>query len=104
MEEKYFEKIPSWHASSPRFVVMADPISGRIPVTKLNDWREFADLLEDGFFNKPGVQYIFRGHRRHDWSLLPTLGRVTENGIVSDELATSQMALFRRAVRGRLTD
>ena len=104
MDEKYFEEIPNWHTSSLRFMVMADPISGRIPVTKLNDWRKFTDLLEDGFFNKPGVQYIFRGHRRHNWSLLPTLGRVTENGIVNDELVSSQMELFRRAVRGRLAD
>jgi FRG domain-containing protein/restriction endonuclease HindI-like protein len=104
MEEKYFEEIPDWHTSSPRFVVMADPISGRIPVTKLNDWREFANFLDDGFFDKAGVQYIFRGHRRHDWSLLPTLGRVTTNGIVNDGLVNSQMELFRRAVRGRLAD
>ena len=104
MEGKYFEEIPNWRTSSARFVVMADSISGRFPVTRLNDWREFANLLEDNFFNKPGVQYIYRGHRRHDWSLLPTLGRVTENGIVSKELARSQMNMFRRAVRGRLED
>ncbi len=104
MDEKYFEEIPLWSGSSPRLVVMADAISGRIPVTRLDSWKQFSELLEDNFFNPLGTQFIYRGHRRHDWSLLPTLGRVSENGIVTDALADAQMTLFRRAVRGRLAD
>lgn len=103
MEEIYFERIPYW-SDSPRFIVMADEVSGRIPVTRLDDWRDFSNLLEDDFFNKAKTQFVFRGHRRGDWSLLPTLGRVTHNGIVTDDLAMQQLELFRRAVRGRLTD
>jgi hypothetical protein len=62
----YFEKIPQWttDGSTKRFEIMADELSGRIPVTRLESWREFTDLLESDFFNRHGVQLVFRGHRR----------------------------------------
>ena len=101
-----FEKIPLWTTggSGKRFEIMADAINGRIPVTRLESWREFTDLLESDFFNRPGVQLVFRGHRRFDWSLMPTLGRLTTNGIVTERLAQAQLERFKRAVRGRLND
>jgi hypothetical protein len=83
---------------------MADELSGRIPVTRLESWRDFTQLLESLFFNRHGVQLVFRGHRRHDWGLMPTLGRVTTNGIITEALADDQLDRFRRAVRGRLSD
>ena len=102
----YFEKIPLWNAdgNSKRFEVMADDLSGRIPVTRLESWRDFTNLLESDFFNRHGVQLVFRGHRRHDWGLMPTLGRVTNNGIITELLADGQLGRFKRAVRGRLND
>jgi hypothetical protein len=60
--------------------------------------------VEDAVFNKPGVHLVFRGHRRFDWGLTPTLGRLTKNGIVTKELADEQLAKFRRAIRGRIED
>lgn len=102
----YFEKIPLWHSdrTAKCFEIMADELSGRIPVTRLESWREFTELLESDFFNRPGVQLVFRGHRRFDWSLMPTLGRLTTNGIVTEQLAQAQLDRFKRAVRGRLND
>jgi len=52
-----FEKIPLWTANGAarRFEVMSDEFSGRIPVTRLESWRQFTDLLEDHFFNRSGV-------------------------------------------------
>lgn len=102
----YFEQIPQWTAdgSTKRFEIMADAVSGRIPVTRLESWRDFTDLLESDFFNRHGVQLVFRGHRRFDWSLMPTLGRLTTNGIVTEQLAQAQLERFKRAVRGRLND
>lgn len=102
----YFEKIPLWSDDSTarRFEIMADELSDRIPVTRLESWRHFTDLLESDFFNRHGVQLVFRGHRRFDWSLMPTLGRLTTNGIVTEELAQAQLERFKRAVRGRLSD
>lgn len=106
---KHFAQIPLWKTVERKkdkkcFEVTADEFSGRIPVTRLESWREFAELLESDFFNRPGVQLVFRGHRRFDWSLMPTLGRLTTNGIVSEDLATAQLERFKRAVRGRLND
>lgn len=102
----YFEQIPKWNAggSTKCFEIMADAVSGRIPVARLESWREFTDLLESDFFNRHGVQLVFRGHRRYDWSLMPTLGRLTTNGIVTEQLAQAQLERFKRAVRGRLND
>lgn len=102
----YFEQIPQWNADGGTkcFEIMADAVSGRIPVTRLESWRDFTDLLESDFFNRHGVQLVFRGHRRYDWSLMPTLGRLTTNGIVTEQLAQAQLDRFKRAVRGRLND
>lgn len=102
----YFEQIPLWSddCTANRFEIMADELSGRIPVTRLESWRDFADLLESDFFNRPNVQLVFRGHRRFEWSLMPTLGRLTSNGIVTGALAQAQLDRFKRAVRGRLND
>src|SRR5690606_8421030 len=100
----YFEKIPVWNDDQKCFEVMADNRSGRIPVTRLESWRDYTKLLESPFFNRLGIQLIFRGQRRSDWSLMPTLGRLSDNGIVTEELAASQLERFKRAIRGRLSD
>lgn len=73
-------------------------------MTRLEDWRHFSSLLESPFFNRRDVQMIYRGHRRYDWEMTPTLARVTQNGIVTEDLANRQLALFRKAIRGRVTD
>jgi hypothetical protein len=104
MDESYFEKIPLWNSQGPAFEVFSDEISGRVPATRLERWQDFSELLETIFFNRPKTQLVFRGHRRHDWGLEPTLARVTESGVIDQELAASQLDYFRRAVRGRLSD
>lgn len=83
---------------------MNDKFSGRIPVTRLESWREFADLLECSFFNRPETQFVFRGHRRADWALMPTLARIPRNNIITSDLANMQLERFKMAVRGRMRD
>lgn len=100
----YFEQIPVWKDGQICFEVMADERSGRIPVTRLESWRDYTELLESKFFNRPSAQLIFRGQRRSDWSLMPTLGRLSDNGIVTESLAEAQLERFKRAIRGRLSD
>ncbi|MCS6245240.1 MAG: FRG domain-containing protein [Opitutus sp.] len=102
----YFNKGPLWAKELPnnRFEVFADATSGRIPATRIENWREFTSLIEDPFFNRSGVHLVYRGQRRYDWGLTPTLGRLMENGIVTKELADEQLAKFRRAIRGRIED
>lgn len=102
----YWEKIPLWNNQSPEnsFDITADQISGRIPVTRLEHWRDFSALLESPFFNRPDTQLVFRGHRRFDWSMTPTLARVTNNDIITEALASQQLEMFRKAIRGRVSD
>jgi hypothetical protein len=104
MDNDYFEKIPLWSNNKPAFEVLADDINGRIPVTRLEHWREFSELLESNFFNRTKTQNIFRGQKRFDWSLAPSLARIPASGIIDRPLAKSQLNYFRRAVRGRLND
>lgn len=101
-----FEKIPVWNSEAPEqsFEIMSDSANGRIPVTRIERWQDLSELLESPFFNQPQTQYIFRGHRRYDWGLMPTLARVTQNGIIEESLANEQLDYFRRAVRGRVSD
>lgn len=105
-ESNYFERIPLWNAKRPSdsFDIIADEINGRIPVTRLEHWRDFSDLLESDFFNHKNIELIFRGHRRYDWGMMPTLARIASNGIISEDLALRQLAMFRKAIRGRVLD
>lgn len=99
-------KIPVWNSENPErsFDILPEQPSGRIPVTRIEHWRDFSSLLENPFFNRVDDQFIFRGHRRFDWEMTPTLARVTENGIVTEEIAKQQLDLFRKAIRGRIAD
>lgn len=106
MSDNYWEKIPLWNSAQPAasFDIKADKYSGRIPVTRLESWKGFSDLLESDFFNQPETQLVFRGHRRYDWSMTPTLGRLSPSGIATQQLADEQLGLFRKAIRGRIAD
>lgn len=107
MSEAYtWDKVPIWNSESPEtsFDILADDISGRIPVTRLESWQDFVGMLETPFFNPQETELVFRGHRRFDWSMTPTLGRLTDNGIITAKSATDTLALFRKAIRGRVND
>ncbi len=43
----YWEKVPLWNNDSPdsSFDITSDQISGRIPVTRLERWRDFTELF-----------------------------------------------------------
>lgn len=97
---RHFERVPFW----PAFSVLPDDVSGRVPVARISSWRKLQELLEAPFFNRPKTQLIFRGHRRYDWPLTPSLGRFDPRNIITEEVAEAQLRLFRRAVRGRISD
>lgn len=99
-----FSKIPEFKDSPESFDITADKVSGRIPVTRLEHWQELPDLLSSSFFNQDGVEPIFRGHRRYDWALMPTLARASQNEVISEELANEQLCRFKQAIRGRIKD
>jgi hypothetical protein len=97
---RHVDRVPEW----PEFAVIGDNVSGRVPVTRIASWRKLPDLLEDSFFNRPKTQLIYRGHRRYDWPLTPSLGRFDPRNIITEDVAEAQLRLFRRAVRGRISD
>jgi hypothetical protein len=81
-----------------------------VPSVICKDWREFTALIES--LNRlADAQYIFRGQRRADWELTPGLARFAEKsgaspirGVVVQEQAELQLSLFRKALRGRVSD
>lgn len=95
----YLDKVPEF----PDFAVLNDTVSQRFPVTKVSSWRALSGILTDPFFKQQGTQFIFRGQRRYDWDLAPSLGRF-DNGIVREETFKNQLRIFQHAVRGRLAD
>jgi FRG domain/Domain of unknown function (DUF3387) len=97
---EYFQQVPKW----PLFAITGDAVSGRVPVTRITSWRDLPNLLESTFFNRNKTQMIYRGHRRYDWPLTPSLGRFDSRKIITEEVAEAQLRLFRRAVRGRISD
>jgi len=104
MSDYNFDEIPLWSNDDPGFEIMVDDVSGRIPVVRLEHWKGFTELLESDFFNRSKIQLVFRGHRRYDWGLMPTLARIPSSGVIKEQLAINQLEHFKRAVRGRLTD
>ncbi|EPW3003025.1 hypothetical protein BST50_06425 [Vibrio vulnificus] len=99
-------KIPVWNSENPErsFDILPEQPSGRIPVTRIEHWRDFSYLLESPFFNRVDAQFIFRGQRMYDWGMTPTLARMTKNDIVTEDLAKRQLDMFRKAIRGRISD
>ena len=97
---RHFDQVPEW----PTFAVIGDGVSSGVPVTRISSWRKLPELLETPFFNRPKTQLIYRGHRRYDWPLTPSLGRLDPRNIITKDVADSQLRLFRRAVRGRTSD
>jgi hypothetical protein len=81
-----------------------------VPSVICDSWQRFSTLVES--FNRlPDAQFIFRGQRRADWELTPGLARFNDlihqaqnHGIVLEEHANEQILLFRRAIRGRVSD
>lgn len=106
LKTSYWDKIPQWDDNSPEtsFDILSDRISGRIPVTRIENWRDFEKVFSHKFFNGPSQEMLFRGQRRYDWQLAPSLGRLNSSGIIFKDIAKKQLDLFRKAIRGRISD
>lgn len=66
--------------------------------TRLRSWIQFHDIV-NRILDLP--QYIFRGHRRDNWKLEPTLVRVIKGRSNPKELYKDHIENFRYALRGR---
>lgn len=105
---EYWKKIPIWSKNETEnsFVFFDDFTKERIPVTRIEHWQDFFKLVDSDLFNQSDTEFIFRGQRRWDWQLSPSLGRVpySKDGNVTKEKAEKMHFFFRQAVRGRLND
>ena len=74
-----------------------------IKVDRLISWEYFSDYIYQNFSDTR--EYIFRGQRREDWDLTPTLYRTLLGKWSSDSYASVTNAHFDRfklAIRGRI--
>jgi len=66
--------------------------------SRLASWIDFNDLVKK-LLDHPN--YVYRGHRRNDWDLEPTLARVFRKKPSSRSTITTHIDNFRYAIRGR---
>lgn len=85
----------------PKLAFGKPEIDGLMPVCRIRYWRRFESALGNKLMNPPGTELIFRGQRRQEWQLTPTLGRYSNSGVVDARRAGEQKREFRLAMRGR---
>lgn len=95
----YHLTLPEW----PKLAWGDERIDGLIPVCRLKYWRRFESALGNKLMNPRGGELIFRGQKRQEWQLTPTLGRYPPSGpgVVDPKRAAVQKHEFRLAMRGR---
>lgn len=74
----------------------------RIPITRIEKLEDFLEFTRK--FNSSSMKYIFRGQSDYSWPLTPTLARVLNKNFVSHDELSTQIKLFRKAIRGRVSD
>ncbi len=96
-DKAYHLSLPEW----PTLAFGKADVDGLIPVCRIRYWRRFESALGNKLMNPPGTELIFRGQRRQEWQLTPTLGRYSQSGVVDLRRAEEQKREFRLAMRGR---
>lgn len=86
----------------PNFQIMSDEIDGGIPATKVKNWQHLHDIFSNDEIFKNQDEWLFRGQRRSDWGLTPSLARLSENETIDRDLANRQINQFKYSVRGRV--
>jgi hypothetical protein len=76
-----------------------DRVDGQIPACQLGGWGKFHKLVTDGRFERDS--FAFRGQRRYDWDLVPSLARGAAGGTFTRDDSQFHLESFRRAARGR---
>ncbi len=86
----------------PNFDVMGDDIDGSIPVTKVKNWQHLQEIFSNDPIFKTHDEWLFRGQRRSDWGLTPSLARLSNNETIDPVLADRQLYQFKYSIRGRV--
>jgi hypothetical protein len=76
-----------------------------VRVDQLSSWKYFSEYINQNFSDTR--DYIFRGQRKENWGLTPTLYRYLEEKSIPDlayrEVITEHYERFKLAARGRVT-
>ena len=79
------------------------PLRNGVGVVRLSSWKYFPDFVRQEMLEHE--RYIWRGHRRSNWSLVSTLDRLMDTAKVArtkrPEFARKHLEQFRFSVRGR---
>lgn len=86
----------------PKFIICGDDIDGFIPVCKVRDWKHIQEIFTNDPLFKLQDDFLFRGQRRANWGLTPSLARLSENGNIDKQIADKQLDQFKFSVRGRV--
>lgn len=84
----------------PEFSFANEAVDGLVPSCRVESWKNFAEIL-NGSTEPASDGMIYRGHRRSDWQLEPTLARYFGGGAIVPGIAGSLLERFRLAMRGR---
>jgi hypothetical protein len=95
---KPHKRLSDW----PEFEIMGDEIDGGIPVTKVKSWQHLQEIFSSDSLFKTQDEYLFRGQRRSDWGLSPSLARLSENETINKKIADKQLEQFKYSIRGRV--
>ncbi|MGL5093565.1 MAG: FRG domain-containing protein [Aeromonas sobria] len=95
---KPHNRLPIW----PNFDVIGDEIDGGIPVTKVRNWQSLQEVFSNDPIFKTQDEWLFRGQRRSDWGLTPSLARLSANETIDRTLAERQLNQFKYSIRGRV--
>ncbi len=86
----------------PEFLVLNDDIDGGIPSTKVKDWQQLQNILNTSEIFKTQDEWLFRGQRRSDWGLTPSLARLSNNLTIDKKLSEKHLTQFKYSIRGRV--
>lgn len=86
----------------PAFKIMRDEIDGGIPVARVKSWQHLQEIFSNDVIFKSSDEFLFRGQRRSNWGLTPSIARLSKNETIDAILAEKQLERFKYSIRGRL--
>lgn len=95
---KPYKRLNVW----PSFKIMGDKIDGYIPVSRVHDWKHFVEIVSGLNAPEGTDDLLFRGQRRYDWGLTPSLARTNKSESIDSEVAIRHLTNFKYSVRGRI--
>lgn len=94
---KHHLSLPLW----PDVTISGREPDNNIPTSKVKDCQHFIEILNNDPYFDSNAGRIFRGQRRFDWGLTPSIARLSKTGVYEEGWATKQLEEFKYSIRGR---